>query len=44
VTCGRIRHGTRPLRWRIDKNPRSCTRDQLAASGTALLLLDADVS
>ncbi len=41
VTGGRIRHGTRPLRWRIDKDPRACTRDQLAVSGTALLLLDA---
>jgi len=41
VTGGRIRHGTRPLRWRIDKDPRACTRDQLAVSGTTLLLLDA---
>jgi ATP-dependent DNA ligase len=29
VTSGRIRHGTRPLRWRIDKAPKDCTRDQL---------------
>lgn len=40
VTGGRIRHGTRPLRWRTDKDPRACTRDQLAIAGTALLLLD----
>ncbi len=39
VTGGRIRHGTRPLRWRTDKDPRACTRDQLAISGTALPLL-----
>ncbi len=30
VTGGRIRHGTRPLRWRTDKLPQACTRDQLA--------------
>ena len=29
VTSGRIRHGTRPLRWRTDKAPEDCTRDQL---------------
>ncbi|MBD5632841.1 MAG: ATP-dependent DNA ligase, partial [Candidatus Eremiobacteraeota bacterium] len=29
VTGGRIRHGTRPLRWRGDKSPRTCTIDQL---------------
>jgi ATP-dependent DNA ligase len=42
VTGGRIRHGTRPLRWRTDKDPRSCTRDQLVLSGTALLLLETE--
>ena len=26
---GRIRHGTRILRWRTDKAPRECTIDQL---------------
>lgn len=26
---GRFRHGTRFLRWRPDKAPRACTRDQL---------------
>ena len=40
VTAGRIRHGTRPLRWRSDKDPRDCTSDQLATSGTALALID----
>jgi ATP-dependent DNA ligase len=40
VTGGRIRHGTRPLRWRTDKDPRSCTREQLTVSGTALPLID----
>jgi ATP-dependent DNA ligase len=40
VTGGRIRHGTRPLRWRTDKAPRSCTADQLQIAGTALDLLD----
>lgn len=31
VTAGRFRHGTTFLRWRPDKNPRQCDRDQLAA-------------
>ena len=30
VTAGRFRHGTGLLRWRPDKAPRQCTRDQLA--------------
>jgi len=29
VTAGRFRHGTRFLRWRPDKAPEQCTRDQL---------------
>ena len=29
VTAGRFRHATRFLRWRPDKAPRQCTRDQL---------------
>jgi len=29
-TGGRFRHGTRLLRWRPDKAPRQCTRDQVA--------------
>lgn len=40
VTSGRIRHGTRPLRWRDDKPPRTCTLDQLHVAGTVLDLLD----
>ncbi len=32
VTAARFRHGTRPLRFRPDKLPRSCTLDQIAAS------------
>jgi ATP-dependent DNA ligase len=40
VTGGRIRHGTRPLRWRDDKAPRSCTQDQLEVAGAVLDLLE----
>jgi ATP-dependent DNA ligase len=29
VSDGRIRHGTKVLRWRDDKPPRACTLDQL---------------
>ncbi|BDE06011.1 ATP-dependent DNA ligase [Vulcanimicrobium alpinum] len=39
VTGGRIRHGTRPLRWRTDKAPRSCTVDQLETAGAVLSLI-----
>jgi ATP-dependent DNA ligase len=39
VTGGRIRHGTRPLRWRLDKSPLQCTADQLDVSGSALELV-----
>lgn len=31
VAAGRIRHGSKILRWREDKEPRSCTFDQLDA-------------
>jgi ATP-dependent DNA ligase len=31
VAAGRIRHGSRILRWREDKDPRQCTFDQLDA-------------
>jgi ATP-dependent DNA ligase len=31
VSDGRIRHGTKVLRWREDKAPRDCTFDQLEA-------------
>jgi ATP-dependent DNA ligase len=40
VTGGRIRHGTRPLRWRTDKAPSQCTFDQLASPEGTLRLLD----
>lgn len=29
VTNGRFRHGTRPLRFRLDKSPQQCTTEQL---------------
>jgi len=35
VTAGRFRHGTRPLRWRPEKAPRTCTIAQLAAPAAA---------
>ncbi len=35
VTAGRFRHGTRPLRWRPDKAPRTCTTEQLAVPAAA---------
>ena len=40
VTGQRIRHGTRPLRWRTDKAPAQCTLDQLEIPARALQLLD----
>lgn len=40
VTSGRIRHGTRPLRWRTDKPAASCTVDQLETSGAMTTLLN----
>lgn len=40
VTGGRMRHGTRPIRWRVDKAPRQCTIDQLATPDRALALLE----
>jgi ATP-dependent DNA ligase len=39
VTGGRIRHGTRPRRWRLDKPPRSCTIEQLEVSGAVSALI-----
>jgi ATP-dependent DNA ligase len=30
VSAGRIRHGSKLLRWRDDKDPRACTTDQLS--------------
>jgi ATP-dependent DNA ligase len=40
VTGGRIRHGTRPLRWRPDKNAQQCTMEQLATPDRAIALLE----
>ncbi|MEO7039972.1 MAG: ATP-dependent DNA ligase, partial [Candidatus Elarobacter sp.] len=40
VTGGRIRHGTRPLRWRADKAPGQCTAEQLATPDRAIALLE----
>jgi ATP-dependent DNA ligase len=39
VTSGRIRHGTRPLRWRTDKPPATCTTDQLESVETVMSLI-----
>jgi ATP-dependent DNA ligase len=39
VTSGRIRHGTRPVRWRPDKAPKQCTAGQLATPDRAIALL-----
>lgn len=35
VSGGRFRHGTRLLRWRPDKAPRQCTREQLEPPAAA---------
>jgi ATP-dependent DNA ligase len=40
VTGGRIRHGTRPVRWRTDKAPQQCTFEQLETPDRALSLLE----
>jgi ATP-dependent DNA ligase len=40
VTGGRIRHGTKPVRWRPDKPPRQCTLEQLATPDRAIALLE----
>jgi ATP-dependent DNA ligase len=37
-TGGRFRHGTRFLRWRPDKAPRSCDYAQLRPSGSPAAL------
>src|SRR5436305_2577278 len=36
---GRFRHGTKFLRWRPDKPPRSCTMEQVTSRGAPLKLL-----
>jgi len=39
-TGGRFRHGTKLLRWRVDKEPRQCTMDQVEhREGKSLALL-----
>jgi ATP-dependent DNA ligase len=39
-TGGRFRHGTKLLRWRLDKKPRQCTMDQVErGEGKSLALL-----
>lgn len=40
VTAGRIRHGTRPVRWRTDKPAHQCTLDQLATPDRVIALLE----
>ena len=40
VTAGRFRHGTRPLRWRPDKAPGTCTVDQIEQNDKTLALFD----
>ena len=32
ITDGRFRHGTMLLRWRPDKSPKQCTREQISQS------------
>ena len=39
-TAGRFRHGTRPLRWRPDKAPGTCTVDQIEQNDKTLALFD----
>ena len=41
VTGERFRHGTRLLRWRPDKPPRQCTKDQLRAEAAPARLIAA---
>ena len=38
-TGGRFRHGTRLVRWRPDKAPRQCTKEQVSGVGGAALTL-----
>jgi ATP-dependent DNA ligase len=38
VTGGRFRHGTKLLRWRLDKAPRQCTKEQLQEEARPRLL------
>jgi ATP-dependent DNA ligase len=34
MTANRFRHGTKLIRWRLDKSPRQCTFDQLPVRGS----------
>ena len=40
VSAGRFRHGTALLRWRPDKAPRQCTRDQIREEAAPGYLVD----
>ncbi len=42
ATSGRFRHGTRPLRWRPDKAPKACTREQVERPDRSFRLLLSD--
>ena len=41
VSAGRFRHGTALLRWRPDKAPRQCTRDQIGEEARPGVLVEA---
>ncbi len=41
VSAGRFRHGTALLRWRADKAPRQCTREQIREEARPGLLVEA---
>ncbi len=41
VSAGRFRHGTGLLRWRLDKAPRQCTREQIREEARPGLLVEA---
>ncbi len=41
VSAGRFRHGTALLRWRPDKAPRQCTREQIREEARPGLLVEA---
>ena len=40
VSAGRFRHGTSVLRWRPDKAPRQCTREQIREEARPGVLVD----
>ena len=39
VTGGRFRHGTKLIRWRPDKSPRQCTKEQLRSEAAPATLM-----